>query len=57
MLKIKMQRARLLLEGKSELKIEDIADRCGFDHPSSFYHAFKKMYGVTPAEHRRMKNL
>lgn len=57
MLKIKMQRARLLLEGKSELKIEDIADRCGFDHPSSFYHAFKKMYGVTPAEHRRMKKL
>lgn len=55
MLKIKMQRARLLLEGKPGLKIEDIADRCGFDHPSGFYHAFKKMYGVTPAEYRKLK--
>jgi len=55
MLRIKMQRARLLLEGKPEMKIEDIADRCGFEHPSGFYHAFKKMYDVTPVEYRRMK--
>ena len=37
----------------SELTIEDIAERCGFEHDSSFYHAFKKMYGITPAEFRR----
>ncbi|MBF1068011.1 MAG: helix-turn-helix domain-containing protein [Porphyromonadaceae bacterium] len=37
----------------SELTIEDIAERCGFEHDSSFYHTFKKMYGITPAEFRR----
>ena len=24
-----------------------------FEHDSSFYHTFKKMYGITPAEFRR----
>ncbi len=40
-------------ETQPELTIEDIAERCGFEHDSSFYHAFKKMYGITPAEFRR----
>lgn len=53
MLKIKMQKARLLLEGSPELKIEDIAERCGFEHSSSFYHAFRKVYGITPTEYKR----
>ena len=51
----KMERARELLETQPELTIEDIAERCGFEHDSSFYHAFKKMYGITPAEFRRGK--
>ena len=52
-LKIKMQRARHLLDSEHELMIEDVADRCGFEHVSSFYHAFKKMYSVTPTEYRK----
>ena len=48
-----MQRAKQLLESQPGLTIEDISERCGFEHESSFYHAFKKMYGVTPAEYRR----
>ena len=53
MLKIKMQKARNLLETKPGLTIEDIADRCGFEHTPNFYSAFKKTYGVTPMDYRR----
>ena len=53
MLKIKMQRAQNLLETKPGLTIEEIAERCGFDHTSSFYHAFRKAYGITPMDYRR----
>lgn len=52
-LNVKMQRAKQLLETQPNLTIEDIAERCGFEHESSFYHAFKKMYGITPSEYRR----
>lgn len=53
MLKIKMKRARHMLETNPGLTIDDIADRCGFEHTSNFYHAFRKMYGITPTEYRR----
>lgn len=53
MLKIKMQKARILLETKPGLTIEDIAERCGFEHTPNFYNAFKKMYGVTPMNYRK----
>lgn len=52
-LKIKMQRARILLETKPGLTIEDIAERCGFEHTPNFYNAFKKMYGITPMNYRK----
>ena len=48
-----MQKARNLLETKPGLTIEDIADRCGFEHTPNFYNAFKKAYGVTPMDYRR----
>ena len=53
MLKIKMQKARNLLETKPGLTIEDIAEHCGFEHTPNFYNAFRKMYGVTPMDYRR----
>lgn len=52
-LKIKMKRARNLLDGQPALTIEDIADRCGFEHTPNFYSAFKKMYGITPMDYRK----
>lgn len=54
-LRIKMQRASILLKTKVELSIEDIALKTGFEHVSSFYHAFKKVYGVTPSKYRKME--
>ena len=53
MLKIKMQRARHLLKTNHGLTIEDVAERCGFDHTPNFYNAFKKIYGITPMDYRR----
>lgn len=53
MLRVKMQRARHLLETKPGLTIEEIAERCGFDHAPNFYSAFKKLYGITPMDYRR----
>lgn len=52
-LKIKMKRARHLLETDPKLSVDEIAFRCGFEHTSSFYHAFRKTYGVTPKEMQR----
>ena len=52
-LKIKMKRARHLLETDQRMSIDEIALNCGFEHTSSFYHAFRKTYGVTPKDVRR----
>ena len=43
--------AGLLCE--SELSIEAICERSGFADRSTFYHAFSKHMGMTPAEYRR----
>ena len=42
-----------LLETNPKLSADEIAFRCGFEHTSSFYHAFRKTYGYTPKEIRR----
>ncbi|MBR5397108.1 MAG: response regulator [Bacteroidales bacterium] len=52
-LRIRMKRACQLLESKPEMTIEEVAERCGFEHTSSFYHSFKKTYGITPTSFRR----
>jgi len=44
--------AGLLCE--SELSIEKIGEQSGFSDRSSFYHAFAKHLGMTPAEYRRV---
>lgn len=54
-LRIKMQRASVLLKTKLDMSIEDIALKTGFEHVSSFHHAFKKAYGVTPNKYRKME--
>lgn len=52
-LSLKMKKAKQLLDTRFELTIEEISDRCGFEHSSSFYHAFKKAFGITPSEYRK----
>lgn len=49
---LRMRLAGDLLSTDSTLTIEEISIRCGFTHVTSFHHAFKKAFGMTPSEYR-----
>jgi transcriptional regulator GlxA family with amidase domain len=42
--------AKLLKQGQDPIKT--VASRMGFASRSNFSHAFKELYGVTPADYR-----
>ena len=48
----RMARARQLL-AESDLKMPDVAERCGFDHVQHFGKVFRETVGQTPAAYRR----
>jgi AraC-like DNA-binding protein len=35
------------------MRIQDVAELCGYDDPSTFFRVFKKWSGMTPGEYRR----
>ena len=45
-------KAQTLLLQEKKLKMDDIAEQCGFNSNSTFYTAFKKYTGTTPAKYR-----
>jgi two-component system response regulator YesN len=47
----RLQKARHLLS-TTNMKVSDIAARCGFESPSYFNQAFKKAIGLAPMEYR-----
>ena len=49
-LNIRLKNAEMLLQ--SDLKLEEIARRCGFIDAGTFIRAFKKRYGTTPGKYR-----
>lgn len=51
---LKIEEARRKLDSHPELTIEAIAFTCGFNIPSTFYRLFRKQYGISPAEYRKM---
>jgi two-component system response regulator YesN len=51
--KVRMREARALLIG-SDLKVSEIASRCGFSQQSYFNRVFKQSHGMTPVEYRRV---
>lgn len=51
-----MQRAKMLLDTRPELSLDEVAELSGFEHYSGFYHAFKKTYGFTPTKYKRKGN-
>lgn len=52
-LRERMGQALRLLEESPELKVLDLAARCGYGHPSRFIAHFRSYTGRTPGEHRR----
>ncbi|WP_028552863.1 helix-turn-helix transcriptional regulator [Paenibacillus sp. UNC451MF] len=52
MLKVRLEEAsRLLLE--TDLPVQYIAERVGYQHAISFHRAFKNMFGLPPGDYRR----
>ncbi|MBO9674205.1 MAG: AraC family transcriptional regulator [Sphingobacteriaceae bacterium] len=52
----KISYAIRLIENDPEIKIEVLAQDCGFNSVSSFYRNFKQLKGLTPAEYARRVN-
>lgn len=50
----RVTKARHLLES-STLRIDQIADRCGYQHTKSFARLFKQTYGISPRKYRQQK--
>ncbi len=47
----RIQAAKQLLTAHPDLKIEAIAEKCGYNSKSTFYTAFKKITNTTPAKY------
>ena len=50
--RVKIKKAKSLLDGDAQMSFGEIADRCGFNDYSNFVRTFKNAYGVTPTEYR-----
>ena len=50
--RIRMEQARLVLEGQKEVSISELAMQCGFEDATSFTRAFRRVFGKTPSQYR-----
>jgi AraC-like DNA-binding protein len=53
---LRIDNASTLLEA-TDLKIKDIAQKCGFEDPLYFAQAFKRIHGITPSEYRKLNRI
>ena len=51
--RIKIQKAKTLLNGNPQMNFNEIADLSGFGDYSNFVRVFKNIMGITPTEYRR----
>ncbi|WP_044260764.1 hybrid sensor histidine kinase/response regulator transcription factor, partial [Prevotella conceptionensis] len=54
-LRIKIRKARLLIDKNPSMPFRDVAERCGFSDYSNFVRAFKNLCGITPTQYVRQK--
>ena len=52
---LRMQKAKELLKGTA-FKVYEVAQMCGYQNSEHFNKTFKKLYGVSPTEYRKMNN-
>ena len=48
----RVQEAKNLIQSNTHLKLESVGYDCGFNSKSTFYSAFKKIAGTTPAKYK-----
>ncbi|MBQ4109420.1 MAG: helix-turn-helix transcriptional regulator [Clostridia bacterium] len=54
--KLRVDRAKVLLDEDVEMKVEEVAKMSGFWQNRTFYNTFKKYTGLTPTQYRMLKN-
>lgn len=52
LLEYRMNQAAVLLKTKRDMSVAEIAGRVGYDSPSKFAMAFRKLMGMSPVEYR-----
>lgn len=53
---LRMRKAKeILIESDNKVKIKDVANRVGYHDANYFIRAFKKFYGYTPEEYRKIR--
>lgn len=56
LLKYRMNQAAVLLKTNDELRVAEVAGSVGYDSPSKFALAFRKVMGMSPVEYRRIRS-
>ncbi|WP_234396384.1 response regulator [Prevotella dentasini] len=51
--RVKIRKAKKLLDDNPQMSFNEVADLCGFDFYSSFVRAFRNVCGITPTEYRK----
>lgn len=55
--RVQLEEARRLLDKYPELTVEAVAFDCGFNALNTFYRLFRKHYGISPAQYRKIAYL
>lgn len=53
--KLRIDKAKSLLDADSEIKVEEVARQSGFWQNRTFYNTFKKYTGLTPTQYKVLK--
>ena len=57
LIKIRLEKAKELLEQGKALSVQEAAAMVGYDDAYHFSKLFKKRFGITPTQARKLENL